>query len=71
MASYIPPEIVPIDMLVTIHSREYPDLAKQLQDIARSSENNPLEAQNKIRQTVQTYQMYLANGRLKPKALCS
>lgn len=71
MAIRIPDKFVPIEMLVTIHSKQYPDLAAQLEDIARSSANNPLEAQDQIRQTVQGYEMYLAKGRIKPKALCS
>ena len=71
MALRIPDKLVPIEMLVTIHSKHYPDLAAQLENIARSSEKNPWEAQAQIRHTVQVYEMYLATGRIKPKALCS
>ncbi len=71
MASRIPDEIVPLEMAVIMITKQYPDLADELEEIVLASENNPLEAQNKIIQTVKTYEMYLANGRLMPKAKCS
>lgn len=71
MATRIPTEFIPIEMAIIMITKQYPDLAPQLERIRLSSENNPLAAQDKIREAVQVYEMYLANGRLKPKALCS
>ena len=71
MASLIEKHVIPIEMEVTIHTHRYPDLAGQLEELALSTELTPIEVQDKIRETVQMYEMYLANGRIKPKALCS
>ncbi len=71
MASRIPDEIVPLEMAIIPIIKQYPDLAEELEEIVLASEINPLEAQNKIRETVKTYRMNVINGRLKPKAMCS
>ena len=71
MASFLPYEQTPLNMRITMITKKYPDLAAQLEDIIHSSKHNPMQAQDKIRHVVQTYEMNLANGRLKPKAMCS
>ncbi len=71
MASVIPQEQIPLEMWITMITQQYPDLADELDEIAQCAELSTIEVEKKIYDTLQTHKMYLANGRIKPKAMCS
>ncbi len=66
MASLIPIDFVPNEMLIAMRSRQYPDLADALKEICFSPELTPIEVQEKIRQTVQLYEVRVHSGVIKP-----
>ena len=71
MAQLLPRSDVPLEMLVLMISKKYPDLEDELQTIIQSNSLTRNEAEKEIHHAVSLYQMQLANGRIKPKALQS
>ena len=71
MASVIPENLIPIEMWTTMIIQRYPDLADQLDEISMRGDLSVIEKEKEIHNALQIYEMYLANGRIKPKAMCS
>ncbi len=61
MASFIPLDRVPPDMLHRLYARQYPDLTLMLEDIANLSDLTPEEHHSRILRAVELYEMVVYN----------
>jgi len=71
MAQALCKELVPLEFLVPMIAKDYPDLTDQLEAIIRKPDISRHDAEKEIARAVDMYQMQLVAGRIKPKALQS